>query len=157
MSSRCSRQRRTSPSARPPSWTGSGTAPTRAAPTSWRSTSVLFAGRSTAPSAGPVSKPCPAGPICSAPTERDCGHRRCLWLRPQTVRVRATAAVALVASLALAACSVVLLYAVHTNLVASAQNTARDHVDKAAHQLGSGTPPADVQAALPDIILDTAP
>lgn len=73
------------------------------------------------------------------------------------MRVRATAAVALVASLALAACSVVLLYAVHTNLVASAQNTARDHVDKAAHQLGSGTPPADVQAALPDIILDTAP
>ncbi|MFF3655960.1 sensor histidine kinase [Streptomyces olivochromogenes] len=73
------------------------------------------------------------------------------------MRVRATAAVALVASLALAACSVVLLYAVHTNLVASAQNTARDHVDKAAHQLGSGTSPADVQAALPDIILDTAP
>ncbi|MFF7889723.1 ATP-binding protein [Streptomyces sp. NPDC020794] len=73
------------------------------------------------------------------------------------MRGRATAAVALVASLALAACSVVLLYAVHTNLVASAQNAARDHVDKAAHQLGSGTPPADVQAALPDIVLDTAP
>lgn len=51
----------------------------------------------------------------------------------------------------------VLLYAVHTNLVASAQGAARDHVDKAAHQLGSGTPPADVQASLPDIILDSAP
>ncbi|MER5527711.1 ATP-binding protein [Streptomyces sp. NPDC002677] len=73
------------------------------------------------------------------------------------MRVRATVAVALVAGLALAACSVVLLYAVHTNLVTSAQNAARDHVDKAAHQLGSGTPPADVQAALPDIILDTVP
>ena len=73
------------------------------------------------------------------------------------MRGRATAAVALVASLALAACSVVLLYAVHNNLVASAQNVARDHVDKAAHQLGSGMPPADVQAALPDITLDTAP
>ncbi|MFD3581512.1 sensor histidine kinase [Streptomyces sp. NPDC058683] len=73
------------------------------------------------------------------------------------MRVRATVAVALVASLALAACSVVLLYAVHTNLVTSAQKAARDHVDKAAHQLGSGTPPADVQAALPDIVLDTAP
>jgi len=71
------------------------------------------------------------------------------------VRVRATAAVALVASLALAACSVVLLYAVHNNLVASAQNVARDHVDEAAHQLGSGIPPSDVQAALPDIILVT--
>ncbi|MFK0022652.1 sensor histidine kinase [Streptomyces sp. NPDC090798] len=71
------------------------------------------------------------------------------------MRVRATAAVALVASLALAACSVVLLYAVHTNLVTSAQNTARDHVDRAAHQLGSGMPPSDVQDALPDIIVDT--
>jgi signal transduction histidine kinase len=73
------------------------------------------------------------------------------------VRGRATAAVALVAGLALAACSVVLLYAVHTNLVVSAQNAARGHVDKAAHQLGSGMPPADVRAALPDITLDTAP
>ena len=51
----------------------------------------------------------------------------------------------------------VLLYAVHNNLVASAQNAARDHVDKAAHQLASGTPPADVQTTLPDIVLDTAP
>ncbi|MFJ6893889.1 sensor histidine kinase [Streptomyces hokutonensis] len=71
------------------------------------------------------------------------------------MRVRATAAVALVASLALAACSVVLLYAVHNNLVASAQSVARDHVDEAAHQLGSGMPLSDVQAALPDIILVT--
>ena len=72
------------------------------------------------------------------------------------MRGRATAAVALVASLALAACSVVLLYAVHNNLVASAQNVARDHVDTAAHQLGSGMPPADVRSALPDITLDAA-
>lgn len=73
------------------------------------------------------------------------------------MRVRATVAVALVASLALAACSVVLLYAVHNNLVASAQNTARDHVDKAAHQLASGMTAAEVQARLPDVVLDTEP
>ncbi|WP_329240594.1 HAMP domain-containing histidine kinase [Streptomyces sp. NBC_01478] len=73
------------------------------------------------------------------------------------MRVRATAAVALVASLALVACSVVLLYAVHNNLVDSAQNTARDHVEKAASQLASGMPPGDVRAELPDVILDTAP
>ncbi|MFD3309544.1 ATP-binding protein [Streptomyces sp. NPDC058694] len=73
------------------------------------------------------------------------------------MRGRATAAVALVASLALAACSVVLLYAVHTNLVHSAQNTARDQVEKAANQLGSGVPPADVRAAVPDVVLDTEP
>ncbi|MER5794360.1 HAMP domain-containing sensor histidine kinase [Streptomyces sp. NPDC001980] len=72
------------------------------------------------------------------------------------MRGRATAAVALVAGLALAACSVVLLYAVHTNLVTSAATAARDHVEEAARRLGSGTPPADVQAALPDIVLDTA-
>nr|WSY48907.1 HAMP domain-containing histidine kinase [Streptomyces sp. NBC_00886] len=89
--------------------------------------------------------------------ERDHQRRRRLRLRPQTVRGRATAAVALVASLALAACSVVLLYAVHNNLVNSAQNVARDHVDKAAHQLGSGTPPANVQAGLPDVTIDTTP
>jgi signal transduction histidine kinase len=73
------------------------------------------------------------------------------------VRGRATVAVALVASLALTACSVVVVYAVHTNLVASAQSAARSHVEKAAHQLGAGTPPADVLAALPDITLDTTP
>ncbi|MEV0912124.1 sensor histidine kinase [Streptomyces hokutonensis] len=66
-------------------------------------------------------------------------------------------AVALVAGLALAACSVVLLYAVHTNLVDSAQNTARDHVEKAASQLASGMPPGDVRAELPDVTMDTAP
>ncbi|MFD3377414.1 MULTISPECIES: ATP-binding protein [unclassified Streptomyces] len=73
------------------------------------------------------------------------------------MRGRATAAVALVASFALVACSVVLLYAVHANLVHSAQNTARDQVEKAANQLGSGVPPADVQAAVPDVVLDTEP
>ncbi|MGH1551692.1 ATP-binding protein [Streptomyces sp. L7] len=73
------------------------------------------------------------------------------------MRGRATAAVALVAGIALAACSVVLLYAVHTNLVNSAQTAARDHVEKAADQLGSGIPPAQVRAALPDITVATAP
>ncbi|MFJ3307447.1 ATP-binding protein [Streptomyces sp. NPDC086549] len=73
------------------------------------------------------------------------------------MRGRATAAVAFVAGLALAACSVVLLYAVHTNLVASAHTMARDHVEEAARQLGSGTPLADVQAALPEIALVTTP
>ncbi|MDV9168987.1 ATP-binding protein [Streptomyces sp. W16] len=73
------------------------------------------------------------------------------------MRGRATVAVALVASLALAACSVVLLYAVHTNLVASAQSAARDHVEKAASQLASGMSPGDVRAELPDVTMDTAP
>ncbi|MGW2798081.1 ATP-binding protein [Streptomyces sp. NPDC001269] len=77
--------------------------------------------------------------------------------RPRTVRGRATAAVALVAGLALVVCSAVLLYAVHSNLVASAQTEARNQVDKAAERLGSGTPPAEVQAALPQVSLDTAP
>lgn len=72
------------------------------------------------------------------------------------MRGRATVAVALVASLALAACSAVLLYAVHTDLVDSAQVAARDHVEQAARRLDAGTPPADVKAALPDVTLDTA-
>ncbi|MEU9289021.1 HAMP domain-containing sensor histidine kinase [Streptomyces sp. NPDC048275] len=83
-------------------------------------------------------------------------RRRRPRLRPQTVRGRATAAVALVASLALAACSVVLIYAVHTNLIASAQTAARDHVDQAARRLASGAPPAEVRSALPDVTMVTA-
>ncbi|MFF7889877.1 ATP-binding protein [Streptomyces sp. NPDC020794] len=75
------------------------------------------------------------------------------------MRARATAAVALVAALALAACSVVLLLAVHTNLVDSAQRTARDHMEQAAGQLGSGTSVSEVRAALPDVtvVSETGP
>ncbi|MGW0950025.1 sensor histidine kinase [Streptomyces sp. NPDC002623] len=57
----------------------------------------------------------------------------------------------------MAACSVVLLYAVHTNLVASAQSAARDHVEEAAERLASGTSPDDVEAALPDVGLEISP
>ncbi|MEV6994312.1 HAMP domain-containing sensor histidine kinase [Streptomyces sp. NPDC093228] len=75
------------------------------------------------------------------------------------MRARATAAVALVAALALAACSVVLLLAVHTNLIDSAQRTARDHMEQAAGQLGSGTSVSEVRAALPDVsvVSETGP
>ncbi|MEV7385581.1 HAMP domain-containing sensor histidine kinase [Streptomyces sp. NPDC091215] len=75
------------------------------------------------------------------------------------MRARATAAVALVAALALAACSVVLLLAVHTNLVDSAQRAARDHMEQAADRLGSGTSVSEVRAALPDVtvVSDTGP
>ncbi|WP_217544951.1 cell wall metabolism sensor histidine kinase WalK [Streptomyces sp. GbtcB6] len=71
------------------------------------------------------------------------------------MRGRATLAVALVAGIALAACSAVLLYAVHTNLVGSAQTTARDHVEQAARQLDAGTPVAKVLTALPDVTVVT--
>ncbi|MFD4505932.1 sensor histidine kinase [Streptomyces sp. NPDC058457] len=67
------------------------------------------------------------------------------------MRGRATLAVALVAGIALAACSAVLLYAVHANLVGSAQTAARDHVEQAARQLDAGTPVAKVLTALPDV------
>ncbi|WP_089103569.1 sensor histidine kinase [Streptomyces hyaluromycini] len=67
------------------------------------------------------------------------------------MRGRATLAVALVAGIALAACSAVLLYAVHTNLVGSARTMARDHVEQAARQLDAGTPVTKVLTALPDV------
>ncbi|MEU9413597.1 HAMP domain-containing sensor histidine kinase [Streptomyces sp. NPDC048281] len=67
------------------------------------------------------------------------------------MRGRATVAVAAVASLAIVACSAVLLYAVRTNLVNSAHAAARDHVEQAARRLASGTPVAEVQTALPDV------
>ncbi|MEU3620271.1 HAMP domain-containing sensor histidine kinase [Streptomyces sp. NPDC006872] len=84
------------------------------------------------------------------------GRRRRLRLWPRTVRGRATVAVAAVASLALVACSAVLLYAVHTNLVNSAHAAARDHVEEAARQLASGMPASEVQAALPDVVTSVA-
>ncbi|TXS49044.1 hypothetical protein EAO75_14915, partial [Streptomyces sp. uw30] len=83
--------------------------------------------------------------------EPDRGRRRWLRLLPRTVRGRATVAVAAVASLALIACSAVLLYAVRTNLVNSAHKDARDQVEQAAHQLASGMPVAEVQAELPEV------
>jgi signal transduction histidine kinase len=115
---------------------------------------VFLAGTSTEPSAGPVSKPGPVeAPDGSTPTKPVRRSHRRRWLR--TVRGRATVAVTLVASLALAACSVVLIYAVHSSLVASAWSAARNQAEDAASQLGSGTPAADVLAALPGVSLKT--
>ncbi|MEV6171618.1 HAMP domain-containing sensor histidine kinase [Streptomyces sp. NPDC051954] len=45
----------------------------------------------------------------------------------------------------------VLLFAVHTNLVNSAHAAARDHVEQAARQLAAGMPASEVQSALPDV------
>ncbi|MER5697965.1 sensor histidine kinase [Streptomyces mirabilis] len=81
--------------------------------------------------------------------------RPLLW--PRSVRSRATVAVACAASFALAACSVVLMYAVHTNLVNSAQTTALDHIEKAASQLADGAAPTSVVAAAPDVTVTSAP
>ncbi|MFD4599514.1 sensor histidine kinase [Streptomyces sp. NPDC058464] len=71
------------------------------------------------------------------------------------MRGRATLAVALVAGIALAASSAVLLYAVHTNLVGSARTAARDHVEQAARRLDAGAPVAEVLTALPDVTVVT--
>ncbi|MEU6194708.1 HAMP domain-containing sensor histidine kinase [Streptomyces sp. NPDC047061] len=71
------------------------------------------------------------------------------------MRGRATLAVALVAGIALAASSAVLLYAVHTHLVGSARTAARDHVEQAARRLDAGAPVAEVLTALPDVTVVT--
>jgi signal transduction histidine kinase len=73
-----------------------------------------------------------------------------LWLRlrlkPRTVRGRATAAVTLVAAVALAACAGVLLFAVHSNLVGTARTAALQRVSTAAGDLRAGTAPSAVGA-----------
>lgn len=90
-------------------------------------------------------------PTDSDPTARDFRRRR--RPVPRTVRGRATAAVTAITAVALAACAVVLVQAVHSDLFGSAQSAARARADTAARQLRNGTAPGVVEAADPNLTL----